>query len=81
VIAAVVVGGGSDLRRKRERRRCRARALLLQTISSALNVLGVPSLWTEAIAGFLLILAITLDRGIQLRLAAALRRRKVHLGA
>src|SRR6185437_15536702 len=56
-------------------------ALLLQTISSALNVLGVASIWTEAIAGFLLLVAITLDRGIQLRLAAALRRRRVHLGA
>jgi len=55
--------------------------LLLQTISSALNVLGVPSLWTMAISGFLLLVAITLDRGIQLWLAAALRRRRVHLGA
>jgi hypothetical protein len=44
-------------------------------------VLGVASIWTEAIAGFLLLVAITLDRGIQLRLAAALRRRRVHLGA
>lgn len=44
-------------------------------------MLGVPSLWTEAIAGFLLIVAISLDRGIQLRLASALRKRRVHLGA
>jgi rhamnose transport system permease protein len=56
-------------------------ALLLQTINSALNVLGVASLWTEAISGFLLLVAITLDRGIQLWLASALRRRRVHLGA
>jgi hypothetical protein len=41
----------------------------------------VPSIWTEAIAGFLLLAAITLDRGIQLRLAAALQRRKGRLGA
>jgi hypothetical protein len=41
----------------------------------------VSSLWTEAIAGFLLVLAITLDRGIQLRLSASLRRRRVRLGA
>jgi hypothetical protein len=38
-------------------------------------------LWTEAIAGFLLLLAITLDRGIQLKLASALRKRRTHLGA
>jgi rhamnose transport system permease protein len=55
-------------------------ALLLQTINVALNVLGVPSLWTEPIAGLLLIIAITLDRGIQLRLARALRKRRTHVG-
>jgi rhamnose transport system permease protein len=81
VIAAVVVGGVAIFGGSGTVVGAALGALLLQTISSALNVLGVPSLWTEAIAGFLLILAITLDRGIQLRLAAALRRRKVHLGA
>jgi rhamnose transport system permease protein len=81
VIAAVVVGGVAIFGGSGSVVGAALGALLLQTISSALNVLGVPSLWTEAIAGFLLILAITLDRGIQLRLAAALRRRKVHLGA
>jgi rhamnose transport system permease protein len=53
----------------------------LQTINSALNVIGISSIWTEAISGLLLITAITLDRGIQLRLAAALRKRRVRLGA
>jgi rhamnose transport system permease protein len=81
VIAAVVVGGVAIFGGSGSVVGAALGALLLQTISSALNVLGVPSLWTEAIAGFLLIAAITIDRGIQLRLAVALRRRKVHLGA
>jgi rhamnose transport system permease protein len=81
VIAAVVVGGVAIFGGSGSVVGAALGALLLQTISSALNVLGVPSLWTEAIAGFLLIAAITIDRGIQLRLAAALRRRRVHLGA
>ena len=81
VIAAVVVGGVAIFGGSGSVVGAALGALLLQTISSALNVLGVPSLWTEAIAGFLLLAAITLDRGIQLRLAAALRRRRVHLGA
>ena len=55
-------------------------ALLLQTINVALNVLGSPS-GTEPIAGFLLLVAITLDRGVQLRLGAALRKRRPHGGA
>jgi rhamnose transport system permease protein len=81
VIAAVVVGGVAIFGGSGSVVGAALGALLLQTISSALNVLGVPSLWTEAISGFLLLVAITLDRGIQLRLAAALRRRRVHLGA
>lgn len=81
IIAAVVVGGVAIFGGSGSVVGAALGALLLQTINVALNVLGVPSLWTEAIAGFLLILAITVDRGIQLRLAAALRRRRVHLGA
>jgi rhamnose transport system permease protein len=81
VIAAVVVGGVAIFGGSGSVVGAALGALLLQTISSSLNVLGVPSLWTEAIAGFLLLVAITIDRGIQLRLTAALRRRKVHLGA
>jgi len=81
VIAAVVVGGVAIFGGSGSVVGAALGALLLQTISSALNVLGVASLWTEAIAGFLLLAAITLDRGIQLQLAAALRRRRVHLGA
>ena len=81
IIAAVVVGGVAIFGGSGSVVGAALGALLLQTINLALNVLGVPSLWTEAIAGFLLIVAITLDRGIQLRLAAALRRRREHLGA
>ena len=81
VIAAVVVGGVAIFGGSGSVVGAALGALLLQTINVALNVLGVPSLWTEAIAGFLLIVAITMDRAIQLRLAAALRKRRSHLGA
>ena len=81
VIAAVVVGGVAIFGGSGSVVGAALGALLLQTINVALNVLGVPSLWTEAIAGFLLLLAITLDRGIQLKLASALRKRRTHLGA
>jgi ribose/xylose/arabinose/galactoside ABC-type transport system permease subunit len=56
-------------------------ALLLNTILSALYVLGVSPFWNQAIAGALLLGAIALDRGISLQLAAALRKRRTHLGA
>jgi rhamnose transport system permease protein len=81
IIAAVVVGGVAIFGGSGSVVGAALGALLLQTINVALNVLGVPSLWTEAIAGFLLLAAITIDRGIQLRLAAALRKRRSHLGA
>jgi rhamnose transport system permease protein len=55
-------------------------ALLLSSINSALNVLGFPQLWLEAISGFLLLLAITLDRIISVRLMIALRRRSPGVG-
>lgn len=81
IIAAVVVGGVAIFGGSGSVVGAALGALLLQTINVALNVLGVASLWTEAIAGLLLLVAITLDRGIQLRLAAALRKRRSHLGA
>lgn len=81
IIAAVVVGGVAIFGGSGSVLGAALGALLLQTITTALNVLGVPSLWTEAIAGFLLIVAITLDRGVQQWLAAALRKRRDHLGA
>ena len=81
IVAAVVVGGVAIFGGSGSVVGAALGAVLLQTINVALNVLGVPSLWTESISGFLLLIAITLDRGIQLRLAAALRKRRVHLGA
>jgi rhamnose transport system permease protein len=81
IIAAVVVGGVAIFGGSGSVVGAALGALLLQTITTALNVLGVPSLWTEAIAGFLLIVAITLDRGVQQWLAGALRKRRDHLGA
>ena len=66
VIAAVVVGGVAIFGGSGSVVGAALGALLLQTINSALNVLGVASpLWTQAISGFLLLVAITLDRAIQ----------------
>jgi len=81
IVAAVVVGGVAIFGGSGSVIGAALGAVLLVTIQVALNVLGVPSLWTEAISGLLLLVAISLDRGIQLRLAAALRKRRVHLGA
>jgi rhamnose transport system permease protein len=81
VIAAVVVGGVAIFGGSGTVVGAALGALLLQTITTALNVLGLPSLWTQAIAGFLLLVAITLDSVIQVQQAAALRRRRVRLGA
>ncbi len=81
IIAAVVVGGVAIFGGSGSVAGAVLGALLLQTINVALNVLGVPSLWTTPIAGFLLLVAISMDRGIQLRLSAALRKRRAHLGA
>jgi len=75
VIAGVVVGGVAIFGGSGTVVGAAIGALLLQTISSALNVLGVSGYWDEAIAGFLLLLAITLDRVIAVRLVAALRMR------
>jgi rhamnose transport system permease protein len=75
VIAGVVVGGVAIFGGSGSVVGAAIGALLLQTISSALNVLGISGYWDEAIAGFLLLLAITLDRVIAVRLLAALRRR------
>src|SRR5262249_43564002 len=60
IIAAVVVGGVAIFGGSGSVVGAALGALLLQTISSALNVLGVASIWTQAIARFLLLVAITL---------------------
>jgi rhamnose transport system permease protein len=80
VIAAVVVGGVAIFGGSGSAVGAAIGALLLQTISSALNVLGIPPLWIQAIAGFLLLLAITLDRAISVRLLTSLRVRSSGVG-
>jgi rhamnose transport system permease protein len=77
VIAGVVVGGVAIFGGSGSVVGAVIGALLLQTITSALNVLGISGYWDEAIAGFLLLVAITLDRVIAVRLMAALRRRSI----
>jgi rhamnose transport system permease protein len=80
VIAAVVVGGVAIFGGSGSAVGAAIGALLLQTINSALNVLGISPDWDQAIAGFLLLVAIALDRGISVRLAAALRARSARVG-
>ena len=81
VIAAVVVGGVAIFGGSGSVVGAALGALLLNTILSALYVLGVSPFWNQAIAGALLLGAIALDRGISLWLADALRKRRTHLGA
>ena len=71
VIAAVVVGGVAIFGGSGSAVGAAIGALLLSTINTALNVLGISPFWDQAIAGFLLLLAITLDRVISVRLVAA----------
>jgi rhamnose transport system permease protein len=80
VIASVVVGGVAIFGGSGSAVGAAIGALLLQTINSALYVLGISPFWDQAIAGLLLLVAITLDRVISLRLSAALRRRSSGVG-
>ncbi len=73
VITAVVVGGVAIFGGSGSVVGAALGALLLSTINSALYVLGISDFWDQAIFGFLLILAITIDRIISVRLTAALR--------
>jgi rhamnose transport system permease protein len=73
VISAVVVGGVAIFGGSGSAVGAALGALLLNTISSALYVLGISPFWDQAIWGFLLILAISLDRFISVRLTTALR--------
>ncbi|MFB9903341.1 ABC transporter permease [Allokutzneria oryzae] len=74
VVAAVVVGGVAIFGGSGTVVGAALGALLLSTISSSLAVMGVPAFWQQAITGALLLAAITVDRIVSLRLAAALRR-------
>ena len=80
VIAAVVVGGVAIFGGSGSVIGAALGALLLSSITAALYVLGITPFWIQAIAGALLLAAITLDRVIQLQLTAALKRRS-RLGA
>jgi rhamnose transport system permease protein len=80
VISAVVVGGVAIFGGSGSAVGAAVGALLLSSINSALNVLGISPLWLESISGFLLLLAITLDRVISVQLMAALRRRSAGVG-
>jgi rhamnose transport system permease protein len=76
VVSAVVVGGVAIFGGSGSAVGAALGALLLNTISSALYVLGISPFWDQAIWGFLLIVAIALDRLIAVRLTAALRLRR-----
>jgi rhamnose transport system permease protein len=80
VISAVVVGGVAIFGGSGSVIGAALGALLLQSIIAALYVLGISPFWIQAIAGAMLLGAITLDRVIQLQLTAALKRRS-RLGA
>jgi rhamnose transport system permease protein len=80
VVAAVVVGGVAIFGGSGSVVGAALGALLLNTINSALYVLGISAFWDQAIAGMLLLSAIAIDRAITLQLTAALRRRS-RLGA
>jgi rhamnose transport system permease protein len=81
VVTAVVVGGVAIFGGSGSVVGAALGALLLTTINSALYVLGISSVWDQAISGFLLILAITVDRVISVKLTEALRLRSTRRAA
>ncbi|HXW81860.1 MAG TPA: ABC transporter permease [Acidimicrobiales bacterium] len=78
VIAAVVVGGVNIFGGSGTVVGAALGALLLATINQALYVLGISSFWDPAIDGFLILVAISLDHWISVRLTSALRKRSLH---
>src|SRR5688572_763146 len=75
VVAAAVAGGVAIFGGTGSVYGAALGALLLGTITSSLIVLRVEAFWQQAAIGALLLLAITLDRLLGLRVDAALRRR------
>jgi len=75
VISAVVVGGVAIFGGSGTAVGAALGALLLSTISTALNVLGISPFWFQTTSGVLLLVAITLDAVISRKLAQALRSR------
>jgi rhamnose transport system permease protein len=78
VVAAVVVGGVAIFGGSGSVYGAALGALLLACIGSALVILKVNQFWEQAIDGFLLLVAIGLDRLLALRVAAVLRKRSGH---
>ncbi|RAY16673.1 ABC transporter permease [Actinomadura craniellae] len=75
VVAAVVVGGVAIVGGVGSVYGAALGALLITTIGSVLVVLKINSFWQEAIIGLLLLLAISADRVVALRVAQVLRKR------
>ncbi len=73
VVAAVVVGGVAIFGGSGTVVGAALGALLLTTVTGALPVLGVPAFWQRAVDGAALLVAISLDRAVMVRLAARLR--------
>lgn len=77
VIAAVVVGGVNIFGGSGTVVGAALGALLLATINQALYVLGISSSWDPAIDGLLIVVAISLDHWISVRVTSALRKRSL----
>ena len=75
VVSAVVVGGVGFTGGTGSVYGAALGALLLTTINSVLPSIGVSSVWVEAIDGILLLLAISVDRVVALRIAGLLHKR------
>ncbi|MFF7254256.1 ABC transporter permease [Streptomyces microflavus] len=80
VVSAVVVGGVVFTGGSGSVYGAALGALLLTSVNSVLPALGVSSVWVLAINGFLLILAIAVDRIVALRVATALKKRNAPHG-
>jgi rhamnose transport system permease protein len=80
VVSAVVVGGVAITGGIGTVWGAALGAMLLTTIGSALVVLKVDSFWQGAITGALLLAAISIDRIVNLRMTAALRKRSARHG-
>ena len=80
VVSAVVVGGVAFTGGSGSVYGAALGAMLLTSINSMLPALGVSSVWELAIDGFLLLIAIAVDRAVALRVATVLRRRSARRG-
>jgi rhamnose transport system permease protein len=80
VVAAVVVGGVAIVGGVGTVYGAALGALLITTIGSVLVVLKINPFWQEAIIGLLLLLAISADRLVALRVARLLRKRNARHG-